>query len=129
MCPTLINLEKIYIISSVLSFIPVYFLSFFKAPSGIISTLESIFNAFFWGCEKFRKITWIKWDIICLKNEDGGLGVRRLKKFNLARLGKWVWRILEESESLWYRVLCARYEEEGVVVLHRLRRISVVAGN
>jgi len=36
-------------LKSVLSSITVCFLSFFKAPSGIISILESIFNAFFFG--------------------------------------------------------------------------------
>ena len=40
---------RLILLKSVLSFILVYFLSFFKAPSGIISILGSIFNAFFWG--------------------------------------------------------------------------------
>jgi len=33
----------------VLSSLPVYALSFFKAPSGIISSIESILTCFFWG--------------------------------------------------------------------------------
>lgn len=37
------------IIKSVLSAIPVYFLSFFKASSGIITKLESLFKQFLWG--------------------------------------------------------------------------------
>lgn len=41
------------------------------------------------------------------------LRVSRLKEFNIALLGKWVWRVLEERERLWYKVLCARYREEG----------------
>ena len=43
----------------------------------------------------------------------GGLGVRRLREFNLSLLGKWCWRMLVEKEGLWYRVLKARYDEEG----------------
>lgn len=35
------------------------------------------------------KISWLKWDIICLKKENDGLRVRRPKEFNLALLGKW----------------------------------------
>jgi hypothetical protein len=39
---------------------------------------------FLWGCEEVRKITWIKWDTVCLRTEHRGLDVRRLKEFNLA---------------------------------------------
>ncbi|GAU46317.1 hypothetical protein TSUD_243380, partial [Trifolium subterraneum] len=105
---------RLILLKSVLSSIPVYFLSFFKAPSGIISTLESIFCHFFWGgCEANRKIAWIKWDTICLNRENGGLGVRRLKEFNISLLGKWVWRCLVENDSPWSLVLRAKYGEEG----------------
>ncbi|XP_024640465.1 uncharacterized protein [Medicago truncatula] len=45
--------------------------------------------------------------------EVGGLGVRRIREFNSALLGKWSWMVLVEKESLWYRVLVARYGEEG----------------
>jgi len=31
-----------------------YFLSFFRAPSGIISLIESLFNSFLWGGEEAR---------------------------------------------------------------------------
>jgi hypothetical protein len=63
------------LLKSVLSAVPVYFLSFFKAPSGIISSLDSIFSNFFWGGgEDVRKISWIKWDNICLQTENGGRG-------------------------------------------------------
>jgi len=37
------------LLKSVLSSLPVYALSFFKAPTGIISSIESLFNCFFWG--------------------------------------------------------------------------------
>jgi len=33
--------------------------------------------------------------------------------FNVSLLGKWCWRMLTEREGLWYRVLKARYGEEG----------------
>ncbi|GAU32797.1 hypothetical protein TSUD_152460 [Trifolium subterraneum] len=48
--------------------------------------------------------------------ESGGLGVRRVKEFNLALLGKWCWRLLEELEEMWCKVLKAKYElREGQV--------------
>jgi len=55
----------------------------------------------------------VDWNFVCLKKEVGGLGVRRIREFNNALLGKWCWRLLVEKESLWYRVLSVRYGKEG----------------
>ncbi|PNX76937.1 cysteine-rich receptor-like protein kinase, partial [Trifolium pratense] len=105
---------RLVLLKSVLTSLPVYALSFFKAPSGIISSIESILIKFFWGgCEDFRKIAWVNWKTICLRKEYGGLGVRRLREFNLALLGKWCWRMLVDREGMWFRVLAARYGVEG----------------
>ena len=41
--------DRLVLLKYVLSSLPVYALSFFKAPSGIISSIESIFNCFFFG--------------------------------------------------------------------------------
>jgi hypothetical protein len=105
---------RLVLLKFVLSSLPVYFLSFFKAPTGIISSIESLFKIFFWGGgEDNRKIAWIKWDTICKPKEFGGLGVRRVGAFNFSLLGKWCWRMLTDKDGLWYRVLKARYGEVG----------------
>jgi len=58
---------RLILLKSVLYAVLVYFLSFFKAPLGIISSLDFIFSNFFsGGGEDVRKIAWIKWDNICL---------------------------------------------------------------
>jgi hypothetical protein len=67
------------------------------------------------GVEDNRKIAWINWESICASKEDGRLGVRRAGAFNLSLLDKWCWRMLVDKEGLWYRVLKARYGEEGAV--------------
>ena len=41
------------------------------------------------------------------------LGVRSIREFNIALLRKWCWRMLEEKESLWFRVLSACYRVDG----------------
>jgi len=105
---------RLVLLKFVFSYLPVYFLSFFKAPTGIISSIESLFRKLFWGGgEDNRKISWIKWDLICKPKEFGGFRVRRVGAFNLSLLGKWCWRMLTYKEGLWYRVLKARYSEVG----------------
>ena len=70
----LIIIGRLILLKSVMSSLPVYFLSFFKAPTCIISSIESLFNFFFWGGgEVVRKIAWVDWDTICLSKEAGGL--------------------------------------------------------
>jgi hypothetical protein len=52
---------RLILLKSILFSISMYFLSFFKAPTGIISLMKSIFKAFLWGeSEESRKINWIK---------------------------------------------------------------------
>ena len=97
-----------------LTSLPVYALSFFKAWLGIISSIESLFkNLFCGGSEDHRKIPWIGWNIVCLRKENGGLGVMRLREFNSSLLGKLCWRMLVDRDGFWYRVLAARYGEEA----------------
>jgi len=82
---------RLILLKAVLTSLPVYALSFFKAPSSIISSIESLLNNFFWGeSEDCRKITWIGWNTLWSKKEHGGLGVRKLKEFNIALVGKCV---------------------------------------
>jgi len=40
---------RLVLIKSVLSSLPVYALSFFRAPADLISSIESFLNNFFWG--------------------------------------------------------------------------------
>jgi len=80
---------------------------------------------FFWGYEEVRKISWINWDTICSKKENGGLGVRRIRECNLALLAKWCWRMMVENRSLWYRVLASRYGKVGGIITEERQFNSV----
>lgn len=100
---------------SVLTSLSVYALSFFKAPLGTISSIESLLNIFFWGgSEDNSNFFWISWKNVCLGKESGGFGVRQIREFSTSLLGKWYWSLLVNRDGLWYRVMVARYGEEAV---------------
>lgn len=63
-----------------------------------------------------KKIVWVKWEVVCLPKELGGLGVKNLEWFNLALLGKWGWRLLTERDSLWSCILRSKYGSFSKVV-------------
>jgi hypothetical protein len=77
------------------------------------------------GSVDHRKITWVDWKSICRSQEAGGLGVRRIRDFNTALLGKWCWRLLVDRDNLWFRVLSARYGVEDGRVKEGGREASV----
>ncbi|XP_071688093.1 uncharacterized mitochondrial protein AtMg00310-like [Rutidosis leptorrhynchoides] len=51
------------------------------------------------------KIAWVKWDLILASHEKGGLGIGSLNSFNLSLLLKWRWRLVNNPNALWVRVI------------------------
>ncbi|GFZ02650.1 hypothetical protein Acr_15g0012580 [Actinidia rufa] len=74
---------RIVLIKVVLLSLPLYYISIFKMPEGVIKTK------------------------IC-----GGLGIRDIKLLNEALLLKWWWRFGMDKSSLWRKVLNAKYSME-----------------
>ena len=97
-------------IKSVLTAIPLYYLSMFKAPVAIIKEINRIQRNFLWEARgEEKKVAWIKWELCCNAKENGGLGVKNIDKFNKALVAKWVWRALTEKNRFWVKVVEAKY--------------------
>ncbi|CAJ2670830.1 unnamed protein product [Trifolium pratense] len=101
---------RVTLINSVLSSLPLYFFSFFKAPTCVIKEMVRIQRNFLWGgALDCRKVCWVSWDRICQPKEKGGLGVKNLELFNSSLLCKWKWRCLNDKVAAWYDLLSFRY--------------------
>lgn len=87
------------LIKSTLSSLPTYFLSLFPLPIGVARRIEKLQRVFLWSGLGDGQ----KW--VCEPLHNGGLGVHNLVVFNKALIGKWLWRYINESESLWRRVV------------------------
>jgi hypothetical protein len=107
---------RIVLLNSVLSAIPIFYLSFMKMPVKVWKEVVKIQRDFLWGgLEKKRKISWVCWDTVTKPKIDGGLGVRDLRRVNLSLLAKWRWRFLNSDRCFWRSVLEAKYGESLAV--------------
>ncbi|CAN0921774.1 Transposon TX1 uncharacterized 149 kDa protein [Linum grandiflorum] len=105
---------RVTLLQSVLSNLPVYFMSMFKAPTSVIARVEKMQRRFLWaGTSEKNMIHWINWDVVKTSKQLGGLGVQDMKILNSALLGKWVWRYAVER-SAWWRGLIVDKCGEGV---------------
>ncbi|GKB55344.1 hypothetical protein Tco_0906097 [Tanacetum coccineum] len=78
---------RLTLIKSVLGTLGIYYLSIFKCPEYVLNSLE------------------------------GGLNIGSLKAFNLASLQKWRWRLVNNPDSIWARVIVAIHGVEAGVDL------------
>ncbi|XP_074271816.1 uncharacterized protein LOC141595750 [Silene latifolia] len=105
---------KEVLIKAVANSLPTYVMSVFKIPANFCEELRSIVSRFWWGHnENKRGISWVAWNKLVKPKADGGIGFRDFRLFNLALLGKQAWRLITNSDSLWSRLVKARYYPEG----------------
>ena len=101
---------RVCLIKSVINAIPLFFLSFFKAPVGVCKEITKLQRKFLWGWgAEGSKIAWFSWENVCKAKKEGGLGIRRIDEFNKALLAKWLWRLESPETRLWKEVLDSKY--------------------
>ncbi|CAN1848206.1 Putative ribonuclease H protein At1g65750 [Linum perenne] len=95
---------------AVLQATPSYVFSCFMLPDTLLKKLDAVVAKFWWsGYVNRKSIHWCSKDRLTTPKQDGGLGFRSFKEFNLAHLAKLCWRIVQQPEALWVRVLKALY--------------------
>ncbi|EPS72636.1 hypothetical protein M569_02121, partial [Genlisea aurea] len=104
---------KLVLIKAVLQAIPAYTMSCFALPKSFLGDLQSAISRYWWRNRNGKGIHWKSWDFISRSFKEGGLGFRDLHDFNLALLGKQVWRIASAPHSILSRVFRAKYFPNG----------------
>jgi hypothetical protein len=101
---------RITLIKSTLSSLPTYFMSLFPIPVSMALRIDKIQRDFLWGgMGEGKKFHLVNWSQVCQPLKMGGLGLRNLRVFNQALLGKWLWRFGNEENAFWRLLISAKY--------------------
>lgn len=72
--------------------------------------IEQRIRAFLWrGWENKKGCNLVRWDIVTKPKREGGLRIKRLKEMNTTFMEKIGWCLEIEKNSLWARILRAKY--------------------
>jgi hypothetical protein len=101
--------DRLVLINSVLTSLPMFMLSFLKISKGARKRLDFFRSRFFWRSDGHkRKYRLTKWNIICRRKDQGGLGVEDLESKNKSLLAKWLDKLINE-EGMWRELLYKKY--------------------
>jgi hypothetical protein len=105
---------RLVLVNSVLSSLPMFMLSFFGIPKGVLKKLDYYRSRFFWqGDEHKKKYRLAKWSILHKPKSVGGMGIVDLDMQNKCLLSKWILKLINE-DGLWQQMLKKKYLKVGI---------------
>jgi len=100
---------RMVLINSVLSSLPMFMMSFFELPKGVLEKIDCFRSCFYWQNDQHkRKYRLAKWEILCQPKDQGGLGIQNLDIQNKCLLSKWLFKLLNE-DGMWQELLRNKY--------------------
>lgn len=101
---------RVTLASSTLSSMPLYPMQTAQLPQSVIKDLDSQLRRCVWGSNDMRRqIHLVNWQHVCRPKEFGGQGIKKLSFMNQSFLIKLGWRLISEPQSLWSKLLIAKY--------------------
>ena len=92
---------RLTLIKSVLTNLPIYYLSLFQIPAGVAREIEQMQSTFLWGgLDLKRKVHMVRWKVLAKSKKLGGLGLQRIITLNQCLLLKWWWRFGVKNHTL-----------------------------
>jgi hypothetical protein len=72
--------------------------------------MDSIRARFLWqGAEEKFRYHMAKWEMVARPKDQGGLGIINTRLMNECLVVKWIWKIMQEPNALWFKNLKAKY--------------------
>jgi len=101
---------RLCLIKSVLSFLPLFYISVFVMPKGIIKVISSLTWSFLWkGTSTSHGIFKVAWHKVIKSKSSGGLGLGSILNKNLALLFKWLWNLDNGVAGGWQEHILLKY--------------------
>lgn len=98
------------LIKAVAQAIPTYVMSCFKIPDSLCEHIESMISRFWYGSNQGdQKIHWVSWNSLCREKNEGEMGFKTMKEFNLAMLAKQGWHIIQNEGNFLGSCMKRRY--------------------
>jgi hypothetical protein len=105
---------KLILTNSCLTSLPMYTMGFYLLSRKTHESMVSIRGKFFWrGAKEEFKYHMDKWETVSRPKDQGGLGIIDTRNMNGCLLVKWIWKIVKGSEETWYKLLKAKYMQDG----------------
>lgn len=99
---------RLKLVRSVLSAIPIYYMTCFRLPQWVIARIDRVRRGFLWGKGDVAmgRFSLTNWAAVCQPRNYGGLGVSNLNLTNIALLLRWWWKAYSCPDSLWSITAC-----------------------
>ena len=112
---------KEVLLNAVTMALPTYAMSCFKLLAKLCKELTFMMSNFWWGERTIedRKSTGVH-EKLTQEKKRGGLGFRDLQNFNRAVLGKQVWRLMTNPNSLVTKILIVKYYSKKSILKCRV---------
>jgi len=108
------------LVKSVIQNMLVHSISIYDWPVSLIKDLEASIRNFIWsGNITKKKLVTVAWKKLCKPTEQGGLGIRSLKKLNQAANLKLCWDLLHKKED-WSELILSRVMRNRKVISHHI---------
>ncbi|GLJ44326.1 hypothetical protein SUGI_0927960 [Cryptomeria japonica] len=118
---------RIQMVKTILSAVPIYYMSCYGLSCKAASTLDGLLKKFLCDGEKeLKKVPLINWDTACMLKAEGGTELRHMKLQNVALGAKLVWKLFSSPNKGWSKVMIAKYIDSDE--LERIFTMANAAG-